>query len=1060
MPRLRVAFVSCFLILTAIGASAANEFAGQWSGSVSAVEGCGNGTVTTTAPTSVNLTQNGSSVSGTVVAVVPTINAQCVPDGGSFTIAFSINGTVNGSTLSGPVDFSGAQGQLTMTVNGSSMDFSLTIPSERFTASGSLRRVGTDLGLTGTYNGTYSATIVPCGTGAPFTYSGAITFYLVQIGSTLSGGIVAFGIKLDHLENGVCTIVDEGTVGLAFNGQVNGSSITGTVIDEDDDTHDFTGSVSGDTITARIGGRFSAESLSFTVTRTTTVTPPPAIASFTATPSTITAGGSSTLSWSTVNAASVVIDNGVGAQPSAGVASVSPRASTTYTLTASGPGGTTTAKATVAVTGTGPRVVAASFPTGMIQANGESGATDSFFVANVGTDPTSVTATPSGSFFTIAPSSFTLQPGTSQAITITANAQPAGTYDGTITLSGNGVQQGGILLRVRLLVAAAPSGSVNPRAAVPRVDLSAPIGQNPSGSVSLTNSGSSTLQGIATADVPWIIPQSGLITINAGETKNITFTIDRTKRPDSAALFGGASGTITLRFLGGAPPNARLITANTPTSGISISIVDVVTPTVTSGTPPPLGTNELALFVAGHGSVPGIAGDLFISNRGTSAIPDLKLFLTAASQIATLPQLAANFGVTLPSVSTSIFGQESGSGLMLRGSSLDSLAAAAMRMVNPVGSDAYFSSIPVFRSDRGAGPGGRLVLSGVEHTGNSGTAILVQELSGLAGSADMQGYDGNGAPIGAKVSITMTPFVSRNDAAATIVDGARSVVITNTGSGSSRINAYARVSDSSTSDAWVVIDPAVTYGSSAGDFVMPLISTPTGGGKTDIYLTNGATASATTTMNIVSASNRRRAVRGTHLHQQNESSQQVTLGSLQTKLTTVTPTNGYVRFSGPSAVSASGRVTLTNGSKVFGSALPVLPVSAAMSSGQSKRFAGVSDASVRTIGEGTPATFRSSILLLETAGQPATVRVSLWYTFPAGVLVSAQTVSSKEFTVGANQILVIRDLSRTVIGAQRDSFGDLRDMQVDVEVIGGSGRVLPFIESVENATGDLVMRPE
>jgi len=106
----------------------------------------------------------------------------------------------------------------------------------------------------------------------------------------------------------------------------------------------------------------------------------------------------------------VAIDNGVGAQPAAGVATVSPKASTTYTLTASGPGGTLTATATVTVTGTGPRVVAASFPTGMLQASGESGATDSFFVANVGTDPTTVTATPSGSFFTISPSSLTLQP--------------------------------------------------------------------------------------------------------------------------------------------------------------------------------------------------------------------------------------------------------------------------------------------------------------------------------------------------------------------------------------------------------------------------------------------------------------------------------------------------------------------------------------------------------------------------------------------------------------------------------------------------------------------------
>jgi hypothetical protein len=182
--------------------------------------------------------------------------------------------------------------------------------------------------------------------------------------------------------------------------------------------------------------------------------------------------------------------------------------------------------------------------------------------------------------------------------------------------------------------------------------------------------------------------------------------------------------------------------------------------------------------------------------------------------------------------------------------------------------------------------------------------------------------------------------------------------------------------------------------------------------------------------------------------------------SLETKRATVNSTSGYVRLSGVNSVSASGRVTIVSGNKSFGSALPVLPVSSALANGQSKRFAGVSDASARTIAAGTPATFRSSLMLLETAGQSATVRVSIWYTFPAGALVSAQTVSSKEFTVAPNQMLVMRELSRTVIGPQRDTFGDLRDMQVDVEVTGGSGRVLPFVESVENGSGDVMLRPE
>ena len=46
MPRLRVAAVSCLFLLIALAANGANEFAGQWTGSLSASAGCGNGTVT------------------------------------------------------------------------------------------------------------------------------------------------------------------------------------------------------------------------------------------------------------------------------------------------------------------------------------------------------------------------------------------------------------------------------------------------------------------------------------------------------------------------------------------------------------------------------------------------------------------------------------------------------------------------------------------------------------------------------------------------------------------------------------------------------------------------------------------------------------------------------------------------------------------------------------------------------------------------------------------------------------------------------------------------------
>lgn len=98
------------------------------------------------------------------------------------------------------------------------------------------------------------------------------------------------------------------------------------------------------------------------VTSTPSITPqPPAppgcpgapvIASFTANPSTIAAGQSSTLSWGAVtNATSASIDQGIGGVATPGSTTVSPVQTTTYTLTATGCGGTTTKQVTVNVSG-------------------------------------------------------------------------------------------------------------------------------------------------------------------------------------------------------------------------------------------------------------------------------------------------------------------------------------------------------------------------------------------------------------------------------------------------------------------------------------------------------------------------------------------------------------------------------------------------------------------------------------------------------------------------------------------------------------------------------------
>jgi peptidoglycan-associated lipoprotein len=76
----------------------------------------------------------------------------------------------------------------------------------------------------------------------------------------------------------------------------------------------------------------------------------PTVAQFTAEPSSIQRGQSSTLRWEVSgDVTSVSIDNGVGAVQNTGNRRVSPSDSTTYTLTATGPGGTRTATATLSV---------------------------------------------------------------------------------------------------------------------------------------------------------------------------------------------------------------------------------------------------------------------------------------------------------------------------------------------------------------------------------------------------------------------------------------------------------------------------------------------------------------------------------------------------------------------------------------------------------------------------------------------------------------------------------------------------------------------------------------
>lgn len=75
-----------------------------------------------------------------------------------------------------------------------------------------------------------------------------------------------------------------------------------------------------------------------------------------ANPGTIVGGESSTLTWSTIDAGSCVIEPGIGSVAPNGSATVSPIETRTYTITATGPGGTSVDNVTIIVSYTQPGI--------------------------------------------------------------------------------------------------------------------------------------------------------------------------------------------------------------------------------------------------------------------------------------------------------------------------------------------------------------------------------------------------------------------------------------------------------------------------------------------------------------------------------------------------------------------------------------------------------------------------------------------------------------------------------------------------------------------------------
>lgn len=1065
-----------FAVLFCTAGAASAHLQGIWSGSVTVNDICDTSTgeqpVQWSSPAALFVFESGDDFMANLeIERVPLFTASCQPEAHIPVVLPLFGNSPNLTTLQATIIFPDVfSADVTGTVSGANM----TLDIGPGFATATLMQVDTQQQLPvhgGSFNGSFNVSNV-CANGT-FTESGTLEGSIFHTGVVLSG-ILFFESPTSIRDDpqGNCQVVQEPDFGLIFvsahvmGNNLNGHLFINTFDDRFDDNEEiipFNATVSGEMITGGVSDPLQG-TLSFTLNRTSTGLQP-VITEFRADPPTINAGEPTRLIWSTLNATSVSIDNGIGIQPTSGFVIVRPTATTTYTLTASGPGGTTTATTTVTVAGPTPaRVVIGRDPAGFVQRAGEGGGRDTVTVANIGGTETTVAVSKSGDFFNVNTESVTLgpkgSPTSTREIIITGSPQPPGTYKGLITFSGAGVDPG-TSREVRMLSAAPPTGTVDPRSTVARAEISTEVGQSGAGSVSFTNNGNATVQAIAVADVPWVIPESGVITIAPGQTVSVSFTVDPSKRPQDLPI-GAVTGKISLVFLrgtGGGATSPGILGGGAGTSTVSVTLVYVVKPGVSPGSPPPLGAGELALFVPGVANKPRASGDLFLSNTQSTAVSDLRLYLLGSgiSQTSSLPTLQANGAVALPSLVKNVFSAPVPTATtQVRSANLSNVSVAATRTNTASSAGSFSTALPVFRSDRGVTTGGRISLSGLSKSANELTDLFVQELSGTAGGYQLEFFNGSGQQVGSSSgTVTAFGFVELVDAVPT---GAVSARITSTGG---RLAAYGLVVNPSTGDAWLSTDPSAED-PAATAYLIPLLSAGQNA-QTTLYLTNRSASTASVTVDVQTPGGKRRvASKGTTSPppMYNVTSN-VTLNPSQTTATPITQTSGYIRLTVPAgSVSAAARSIRSEGNSAFGTGLPAVPVSLALRSGETRRFAGVDDASSSSRTSAAPATFRTSLALAETNGAGATVRVTLAYTFAAGSLASAQARSTKEYPLSASQFLLIGDLARDVIGPQRTSFGDLRNMTVDVEVIDGSGRVLPFLQSIDNGSGDSLVRTE
>jgi len=754
----------------------------------------------------------------------------------------------------------------------------------------------------------------------------------------------------------------------------------------------------------------------------------------------------------------------------------------------------------ITITSPTPKVVLVSAPRGLIRGPGERASGDLVTIKNIGDGSADVVANNANGtavFTILSRGSFTLAPGASTSFPIDEDPSTAPSRDGggfftdDLQITGTGVDPVlhhiGLILRVRNRPTTPPS--VQPEKN--RADVSGSAsGAKPNVIVTFTNNGTGAAEGVVTADDPSVTVANPQLTLNAGESKAVTASVDLA----AIALTGVSSNIASLVFRYMLPASGKTgATRVSPladppgTGSVSVTLVSTVTPTVSPATIPPLTGIHDQTFLAGVGHAQGSVG-LFISdltifpqvirsnpNFRNLSLPTMDLYyipLGGGSALkATLASLSPPNLAAFGDLVGTVYGANAQIGsIQIRtpGYLGDGAVGVNANVFNVSGkTGTYGTSVPVFKFGEfecSQDASKKLYLTGLRKDATGHTNFYIQETCGTAGKVNLDFYDANGNKVG-NTTADVPAFAATQLGASALPTGAVSAVLSHVAGTGGGFVAYATPVDELSGDTWAQVDWPNQRGYKGSDPVIIPVAGATPGAnntyfRTDLAIMNTGSASGSGTLRFINRTGETidKTITLDALHTN-------TYSDVTTNLFGVTtPHVGYLKFtptSGTFVLTSRNYSTPVGSNATFGTAVPTLPLSASLGSlqgpGDVRRIGGVEDASPDTVGAGRGATFRTNFGLIETNGQAVTVKVTVFFSYPASSLTQALVSASQTFNLTPNQFL-LQGIG-TLFGSSRPNI-DLHNATIEFEVVSGTGKVIPFVSSVDNGTGDSTFRSE